>query len=560
MTSFSTRIQRARPTHDDIGSRRWVYVPYDQLTTEVGPLCGADPREVGIILVESRDKARRRAYHKKKLALVLTNTRHFALEQAERGFKVLHLAGDASFAEQLSGAAQRESIAKMVMMRPAERELRVELMAACETGRLPLTMIDNELHLTTAGDLRATGGPPYRMDVFYRWVRKQLGVLMDRDRPVGGRFSFDGENRKAWPGEPAPPPRFTVPPDEVTREVLDLVERLFPDAWGALDGFDLPASAADAAALWQHVKTHCLPSFGPFEDAISVEEPDLFHTKLSAAINVGRLLPRQLIQETEALYRAGRLPLPSAEGFIRQLLGWREFVRHVHEATDGFRTIEPKAAPNKLAADEPLPQVFWGNAPSGMRCLDHVVERVRREGYSHHITRLMVLSNIATLLGVSPRELCDWFWIAYVDAYDWVVEPNVLAMGTFGVGGLMTTKPYVSGAAYIDKMSDACSSCQFTPKPGERTCPITPMYWAFLSRNRERLMSSDRMKLALASAARRTPEQHAQDQAVTEAVRRVLGEGRVLPVNVVAKACADVARPAPTGDAATPTQKSLYET
>ncbi|MFO0577476.1 MAG: cryptochrome/photolyase family protein [Polyangia bacterium] len=537
-TAFSARIAPARPGPDDVRSRRWIYVPYDQLTAEVGPLAGADPATTGLVLVESREKARRRPYHKKKLAVLLSNMRHFALEQAARGFKVLYLAGDGSFAEQLAAAVQREGLRELVVMRPAERELRVDLEAAVGSGRLPLSVVDNALHLTAPADLRAAApdGPPYRMDAFYRQVRRRLGVLMAGGKPVGGRFSFDGENRKAWPGEPAPPPRFSVPPDEITSEVLALVERTFPHAWGTLAGFDLPASAADAAALWQHVTARCLPWFGPFEDALSVEAPDLFHSKVSAVVNLGRLVPRRLVADTEALYQEGALPLPSAEGFIRQLLGWREFVRHVHEATDGFRTLEPGAAPSALAAAEPLPAVFWGGAPSGLRCLDHVIERVHGEGYSHHITRLMVLSNLATLLGVSPRALCDWFWIAYVDAYDWVVEPNVLAMGTYGAGGLMTTKPYVSGAAYLHKMGDACDGCRFDPGGGATACPITPMYWAFLDRNRERLAPNERMKLPLASAARRTPAQRQGDHAVTERVRAALAAGREIPADVVERA------------------------
>lgn len=539
---FASQIAGAQPSRDQIKSRRWVYVPYDQLTAEAGPLQGADPGEVGLVLVESREKARRRPYHKKKLAFVLTNERHFALEQASRGFKVLYLAGEAGFAAQLEAAVAQHGLSELEVMRPAERELRAELAAS----RLPLRFADNALFLTRAEDLRAAapGGPPYRMDAFYRQVRRRLGVLLYRGKPAGGRFSFDGENRKPWRGEPPPPPRFSVPPDELTQEVLARVEDTFPEAFGTLQGFDLPASAADAEAMWRHVKTHCLPHFGPYEDAISLDHPDLFHSRLSAVINVGRLLPGRIVAETEGLFRAGRLPLPSAEGFIRQILGWREFVRHVHDATDGFRSLDPAAAPSALLAREPLPAVYWGAAPSGLHCLDQVVAGVQREGFSHHITRLMVLSNIATLLGISPRELCDWFWVAYIDAFDWVVEPNVLAMGTYGDGGLMTTKPYVAGAAYLHKMGDACGRCQFEPSgKGASACPLTPMYWAFLHRNRERLAENDRMKLPLAAAARREPAQKAHDTAVAEAVRGTLRSGGRLPADLVGS----LARPARAG-------------
>ena len=200
-------------------------------------------------------------------------------------------------------------------------------------------------------------------------------------------------------------------------------------------------------------------------------------------MNLHRLLPRRVIGDALKL----PLELASQEGFLRQILGWREFVRHVHRETEGFAELE------LLGGQEPLPAAYWGKA-SGLACLDRVVADVWQEGYSHHITRLMILCNLATLLDISPRELSDWFWVAYIDAFDWVVEPNVLAMGTFGVGDVMTTKPYVSGSAYIDRMSDYCQGCAFDPKS---TCPITPMYWAFLERHRERLLGNPRMGIVM---------------------------------------------------------------
>jgi deoxyribodipyrimidine photolyase-related protein len=276
----------------------------------------------------------------------------------------------------------------------------------------------------------------------------------------------------------------------------------------------------------------------------------LFHTRMSALLNVGRLSARRVVDEAAAL----DIPLESKEGFIRQILGWREFVRHVHEATDGFRVIHgavqptlghtgdggmgrwrgqpwPKSASSDggsrasgLGAQEPLPPAFWG-VPSGLRCLDEVVRSVWDEGYSHHITRLMVLSNIASLLDVSPRELTDWFWVAYIDAYDWVVEPNVLAMGTFGVGDLMTTKPYIAGSGYISKMSDYCSGCRFDPK---KTCPLPSLYWAYLGRHTEVLSQIDRMKLPVRAEAQRSPEQKTKDRSVFEHVSNALQNGQEL--------------------------------
>ena len=515
--------------------RRWFFVPYDQLTDAVGPLSRADPREVGIVLVECPEKASRRPYHKQKLALVLTSLRHFALEQAERGVAVRHVV-DRSYAAALGRMSE---LGPLGVMRPAERELRAELAPMVESGSLEL--LTNEGWLTTSDDFQAAvRGKAWRMDAFYRHVRRRLGILMAGGKPTGGKLSFDADNRRSWRGQPRAPAVPTFPVDEITGEVCDLVASTRADHPGTLTPELLPATRADVERVWAWAKSSCLPHFGPFEDAMSSRSTNLFHTRIAPLLNLQRLSVHRVVDDVLAM----DLPLPSQEGFIRQVLGWREFVRHVHEATDGFRVAGGEArAPERgagpvlpraqeaasdggslisfLGASRPLPPAYWG-AASGLRCLDQVVTSVWREGTSHHITRLMVLSNIATLLDVSPRELTDWFWAAYVDAYDWVVEPNVLGMGTFAAGDLMTTKPYVAGSAYIDRMSDYCRDCRFDPKT---TCPLTPLYWAFLGRHRATLANVDRMKLPMASERKRTAAQRAGDAATFDRVSAALSRG-----------------------------------
>jgi deoxyribodipyrimidine photolyase-related protein len=250
---------------------------------------------------------------------------------------------------------------------------------------------------------------------------------------------------------------------------------------------------------------------------MDTHQPDLFHSKVSALMNLSRILPREAVDDVAAAYAKGRIPLASTEGFIRQILGWREFMRHVHRVTDGYRglpvTYEKPgrgmyagATPTALQATLPLPAAYWG-VPSGLNCLDTVVRQVVSEGWSHHITRLMVLSNLATLCGFSPRQLTDWFWIAYVDAYDWVVEPNVLGMATYSDGGITATKPYVSGAAYINRMSDYCKHCELDPRrsTGPGSCPFTALYWSFLERNRDRLAGNQRLAMPYATLSKKTP-------------------------------------------------------
>ena len=525
-------------------ARRWLFVPYDQLTDAVGPLSREPASALGIVIVECANKAGRRPYHQQKLALLLTNLRHFALEQARRGVAVRHVVGP-SYAAALE--SQMNALGPLEVMRPAERELRVELAPLVQQGKL--RMLPHEGWLTSEHDFRTSqSGPPWRMDAFYRHVRRRLGVLMEGGKPVGGRFSFDTDNRQPWHGQPpAPtPPHFEV--DDVTEEVCSLVRERFAHHPGTLVAERLPATRADAERLWAWARRECLPSFGPFEDAMSTRSPSLFHTQISALLNLQRLSAQQVVADVAD---DSRLPLASREGFVRQVLGWREYMRHVHEATDGFRLLRGSAQPcapapgdggyahwsgepwpaadggdggslvSRLGAGRALPPAYWG-ARSGLNCLDTVIDSVWRNGYSHHITRLMVLANLAMLLDVSPRELSDWFWVAYVDAYDWVVEPNVHGMGSFGVGDLLTTKPYVAGAQYIDRMSDYCKSCRFDPKT---TCPVTPLYWAYLQRHRDELQQVPRLKLPLAAEAKRSPAQRQADQDTFVKVSREMKAG-----------------------------------
>lgn len=513
----------------------FVYVPYDQLTSALGPL--SRDADLGIVVVESAEKATRRPYHKHKLALVLTSLRHFALEEAAAGRRVVHLVAppgeDSTAAALRAFASARGSLGPLVCQEPAERELRQELAPLVEEGLL--TMVPHEGWLTSAADFTHAGPAegPWRMDAFYRQVRRRSGVLMDeRNKPVGGRFSFDGENREPWKGTPVAPTPPVFEPDDITREVCVMVEARFADHPGAIDARALPATRDDVEALWAWAKAACLAHFGPYEDAMSTRSRGLFHTRISALVNLHRLTPRRILDD---VLRMPGLPLASREAFVRQLFGWREFVRHVHLATDGFRRGPhgtPDGAPSFLGAREPLPAAFWpsssggawGGAPSGLACLDRVVDDVWREAYSHHITRLMVLGNIATLLDVSPRALTDWFWVAYQDAFDWVVEPNVLGMATFAAGDTMTTKPYVAGSAYVDRMSDFCGGCAFKPGKavGEGGCPLTALYWDFLARHADRLRDNERMKLPLASCRKRSDAQRQEASAVVTITRRTL--------------------------------------
>jgi len=531
--------------------RRILVLP-DQLNERLGPL--AEAKRIGhqIVMVESRPWLARRPYHRQRIATILVATRFFAEELFWRGIDVEKSEGEMPFGETVRTMSEKGP--PMVVMEPAEREMRIELAPLVRDGVLEI--IPHDGWLTTRDEfLRACPRAPYRMDAFYRRIRQTHDILMDGDgKPLGGRLSFDADNRRPWRGEPAPPtpPRFAV--GRIKREVEALIMSKYRDHPGQLDLEAIPGGLDEVETLWAWARRECMEHFGPFEDAMSVRSSGLFHTRISAMVNLHRLLPRRVLDDVLAM----EIPLSSKEGFVRQLIGWREFVRHIHVATDGFREfgesatpiakattgrvgdggyarwsgkrwedwaeahpikwacepegIDAGAAPNALDADAPLPPAYWGT-PSGLACLDNVVRDVWTEGWSHHITRLMVLGNIATLLGVSPRELTDWFWIAYIDSWDWVVEPNVLGMATFAAGEVMTTKPYISGAAYIDRMGDHCAGCAFDPK---KNCPLTRLYWAFLARHAERFDAHPRMRARMGVVLRALEKRSADDRGTDE--------------------------------------------
>ena len=503
---------------------RWCFVSYDQLHLELHSRGGEPAEDVGLLLIESLEKGRSRPYHKQKLAFVLANTRAFVLEAQAAGHPVLHITTEGGIADALRDLS---SFAPIHSVRSAERELREQLSELIGTGELVEHSHDGWLTPREWFIDEVGSSPPFRMTPLYKRFRRETGVLMEEGVPEGGKFSFDAENRKPWKGDPAAPsaPRFVK--SAIDLEVEELVRQSFTDHPGEPDLSALPTSREQALEALSFTRS-IMPEFGPFEDAMSSESKGLFHSRMAAVLNVHRVLPRELLEEVLTT----PAPINSKEGFVRQLI-WREYVHHVHEVTDGFRALEldrstthrrdaawyldPPAHlvddkekhPNRLQQTRALPRAYW-EANSGLECLDVTVRAVMEEAWTHHIPRLMVLGNLASLLDVEPRQLTDWFHVAFVDAYDWVVEPNVLGMGTFAVGEAMMTKPYVSGTPYINKMSDHCAQCEFDPKS---TCPISKLYWAFLARHEDAFKGNHRMNMALASMRRRTAEQKALDAA-----------------------------------------------
>ena len=599
MKEFAQQIAAAAPSHSDVRHRRWIFVPYDRLTAAAGPASEQAAADTGLVIVEALGKPARRPYHKRKLVLVLSSMRHFALEQAARGVSVAYGFTRGSYVDGLRDVTARYKLPSLTVMEPAEHEMRIDLRDAQAAG-VGLKYVPDTTWLSSVEDfdgvykLRPDANGSYGrqskhflMDRFYRHMRERTGYLMRGGKPDGGHFSYDADNRQPYRGKPPVPAPPTPAWNAITAEAIHDVLAEFPHHFGANPDpdapFSIPLTHESIEEHWRWVLANLLPEFGPFEDAMNSTEPHMFHSRMSPLINVSRLLPRRVVEDVVAAAGEGLIPLASAEGFVRQILGWREYMRHVHRVTDGYRNIDvpqeslpanshsavpakrpsapspgidPQAPqlestthplvqisapdagrPSALGAHTPLPAVYWG-VKSGLFCLDTVVADVVRDGWSHHITRLMVLSNFATLAGYSPRELTDWFWIAYVDAYDWVVEPNVLGMSTFGDGGLTATKPYVSGAAYINRMSNYCGQCQFDPKRsiGPDACPYTALYWTFLERNEATLGRNPRLRMPYNTLRKKSAED-------MEALR----ERAALALAELAKPTYDVPGSAPEG-------------
>jgi deoxyribodipyrimidine photolyase-related protein len=338
---------------------------------------------------------------------------------------------------------------------------------------------------------------------------------MDGDEPVGGRWNFDPENRGSFPKsgpQDLPRPR-SFPPDGTTKEVLRLVERKFPDPPGRLDHFDWPLTPRQAQSALKDFIEHRLPLFGEYQDAIWQGEPFLYHAQLSAALNLKLLDPRDVLREAEAAYHAGQAPINAVEGFVRQILGWREYVRGVY-----WHLMPEYLERNHLEADRSLPKFYW-TGETDMNCLKDTITQTLDYGYAHHIQRLMVTGLFALLLGVDPREVHEWYLAVYVDAVEWVELPNTLGMSQYADGGVMASKPYAASGKYIKRMSNYCGGCRFRPDRavGEDACPFSTLYWDFLMRHEKRLAGNNRMTMQLKNLARKSPSERAE-------IRRQAGE------------------------------------
>ena len=471
---------------------RTVWVLGDQLNRSIGALADADPDRDRVLLVESHAKLTSKRWHRQRAHLVLAAMRRFADELRSAGFDVDHRRAAslrAGFREHVDEYAP----GTVVATEPASWSGR-ELLRDLDVG---LVRSNQFLCHYDEFDAWAADRRTLKMEDFYRWQRRRLGYLMDGDEPIGGRWNFDDENREPPPGPDHPgwpdPPRSRL--DDVDREVL---ADLPSECWGAEPDGTWATSRRAALARLRHFVDHVLPVFGPHEDAMTTRSWHLAHSVLSPYLNIGLLLPGEVCDAVQDAFDDGDVPIASAEGFIRQVIGWREYVWGVY-----WRWMPEYRSANELGADRSLPPLFTG-ADTAMRCVAHTLQGVHDRAYAHHIQRLMVLGNLALLSGTDPWEMTDWMWSSFVDGAEWVMLPNVIGMSLHADGGRMASKPYAAGGNYIDTMSDYCGDCRFDrrARTGDDACPFTTLYWDFLARHHDRFVENARVARQVRAAER----------------------------------------------------------
>ena len=475
----------------------------DQLSSQLDIVAGAEKGKDVFLLAEVMSEATYVRHHVKKIAFLFSAMRHFAedLRSAGHGVRYVGL-DDAANTQSLDGeilrAAQALRPSRVAITEPGEWRLRESFEALRLVLPVALDILPDLRFLCSHAQFNAwaDGRRELRMEYFYREMRRRHAMLMEPDgKPAGGRWNFDAENRKPPKAGLDSPRRLSFRKDAITRDVLDLVRRRFPDGYGRLEPFHFAVTRKQALQELDHFIANILPGFGDYQDAMVMGQPFLRHSLLAAYINAGLLYPLEVCQSAEAAFRDGQAPLNAAEGFIRQILGWREYVRGVY-----WRFMPGYVEHNALGATEPLPWFYW-SGQTRMACMREAFAHTHDHAYSHHIQRLMITGNFALLAGIDPKAVHQWYLAVYADAYEWVEVPNTIGMALHADGGIVASKPYAASGNYIKRMSNYCNGCAFDPSVsvGERACPFNALYWDFLARHRDRFAGNARMPYVYAN-------------------------------------------------------------
>lgn len=498
----------------------------DQLTPTVSILRDVGPDDV-ILLCEVMEEATYVHHHPKKIAFLFSAMRHFAKELEKRGHTVRYVALDdpensGNFEGEVRRALSETGASRVIVTEPGEYRLLAKFRSWPIAKHHPVEIRPDDRFLCAIDEFKAwaAGYKQLRMEYFYRYMRKKHGLLVKKNgEPVGGQWNFDKDNRKSPPKGLSSPKRISHRKDQITQSVLALVKQRFSHHFGNLEPFHYAVTREQALRELDHFITHLLPHFGDYQDAMVMGEPYLYHSLISSYLNAGLLVAEEVCRSAESAYRSGSAPLNSVEGFIRQVLGWREYVRGVY-----WLHMPEYGERNFLEAKEPLPDFYW-TAETKMACVAEAVRHTRDHAYSHHIQRLMVTGNFALLAGLDVKQVQEWYLAVYSDAYEWVEMPNTLGMTLFGDGGILGSKPYAASGKYIQKMSTFCSGCRYSPKETTKpdSCPFNALYWDFLSRNEDKLRTNHRLVNVFATWNRFAP---AKKEAILTKAAAVLDEMR----------------------------------
>lgn len=495
----------------------------DQCSHSLASLRDVPKEQAVVLMMEVSEETGYVKHHKAKIALILSIMRHFAAELEADGWTVDYVKLDqhgnsGNFTGEAERAIGRHKPDSLRIVEAGEWRVQKAIEGWSKAFDLPVDILPDDRFFCPTLDFQtwAQSRRELVMEHFYRAMRRRTGLLMDGDQPAGGVWNLDKENRQPPRKGVHYPHPMSFTPDTITREVMDLVAHRFADHFGTLEAFHLPVTATQARRALNHFVRTALPDFGHWQDAMVQGEPFLFHSWLSPALNAGLLTAAEACKAAAEAYAAGEVPLNSAEGFIRQILGWREYMRGIY-----WLEMPGLGTANALDHQRPLPEFYW-TGETDMLCLREAIRATHDLAYAHHIQRLMVLGNFALLAGVSPRAISDWFLVVYADAFEWVELPNVAGMSQFADGGRLGSKPYVSSGAYIDRMSDYCGGCAYdvTQKTGEDACPFNALYWDFLARHERRLRPNHRMGPVYSNWDRMAEE---EQRALRRSARAFLG-------------------------------------
>lgn len=467
----------------------------DQLSHSISSLSNINKQDDIVLICEVGDEATYVKHHPKKIAFFFASMRHFAQELMAQNINVRYIKFDdiensGSFAGEISRAIKELSPHEVIFTEPGEYRV-LEIMRGLK-NLCKFRMKEDNRFLATKSFFEnwAKDKKQYRMEYFYREMRKKYKILLaENEKPLGGKWNFDKENRSPPIEGLKSPKRISHKKSEITLEVIDLVKSKFSNNFGDLEPFHFAVNRKEALKELDQFIDEILPNFGTYQDAMVKDEAFLYHSLISSYLNIGLLLPLEICQKAEESYRQGKSPLNAVEGFIRQILGWREFIRGMY-----WKFMPDYSEMNYLNAKRPLPSFYWG-ADTNMFCVKEALSHTQKFAYSHHIQRLMVTGNFALIAGLDIKEVTDWYLAVYSDAIEWVELPNTLGMALFADGGLVASKPYAASGKYINRMSDYCKNCFYNPNEmlGEKACPFNALYWDFMARNEDKFRNNQRM-------------------------------------------------------------------